>query len=194
MTNDFTAWRRARRGRPDDVQERPRHLLRGLTIAALALASTERAHAQSPAYPAAEWRWTGAMRGGGTIEIRLVRGSVRAETIPGQEATVVLIRRGDRSDPTTARLSVDTAGGDFRIADRYPAANATVSREDCLPALDTRGDFWHSDVRVDAVVRIPPGARLIVRVMDGDIDVRPLSGPRDVVTNQGAVLGEAYRP
>jgi hypothetical protein len=189
MMNDITVWRR-----PGHAQERPRHLFRGLTIAALALASTEPAHAQSPAYPAAEWRWTGAMRGGGTIEIRLVRGSVRAETIPGQEATVVLVRRGNRSDPTTARLSVDTAGGDFRIADRYPAANATGSREDCLPALDARGDFWHSDVRVDAVVRIPSRARLIVRVMDGDIDTRALSGPRDVVTNQGAVLGEAYRP
>ena len=169
-------------------------ITRGLTIAALALTFTEAAHAQSPAYPAAEWRWTGAMRDGGTIDIRLVRGSVRAETIPGQEATVVVIRRGDRSDPTTARLSVDTAGGDFRIADRYPAANATRSREDCLPALDARGDFWHSDVRVDAVVRIPARARLIVQVMDGDIDVRSLSGPRDVGTNQGTVLGEAYQP
>ena len=142
----------------------------------------------------AEWRWTGAMRGGGTIEIRLVRGSVHAETIPGQEATVILVRRGDRSDPVTARLSVDTVGADFRILDHYPAPNATGPREDCLPPLDARGDFWHSDVRVDAVVRIPARARLIVRVMDGDIDVRPLSGPRDVGTNQGAVLGDAYRP
>lgn len=206
MTNEFIA-SRPPRPRPDNVPGRPwhllrahnipgrpRHLLHHLTVAAVALAFPGSVHAQTPAYPAAEWRWAGTVTAGGTVEVRLVRGSVRAETIPGREATVILVRRGDRSDPATAQLSVDTAGIDFRIVDRYPAPSGTGPRGDCLPPLDARGDFWRSDVRLDAVVRIPPHVRLIVRVMDGDVDVRQLAGPRDVSTNQGAVLGAAYHP
>jgi hypothetical protein len=123
-----------------------------------------------------------------------VRGKVRAETSAGREATVILVRRGDRSDPATVGISVDTATTGFLIVDRYPTWKAAGPRGDCLPPLDARGDFWHSDVRFDAVVRVPPNVRLIVRVMDGDIDVRALRGPRDVVSNQGAILGESHLP
>jgi hypothetical protein len=131
------------------------------------------------------------VRDGGTIEIHLVRGSVRAETIPGQEAEVVLVPRSDHSDPAAVRLSVDTVGSDFRVVDRYPTA-APGPRRECLPPLDERGDFWHTDVRVAALVRVPAHVRLIVRLIDGDIDVRPVSGPREVETNQGAVLGAVH--
>ncbi|MCI0569441.1 MAG: hypothetical protein L0Y66_01690 [Myxococcaceae bacterium] len=44
------------------------------------------------------------------------------------------------------------------------------------------------------VVRLPPEVNLRVRLMDGDIDVRRLDGPRDVSTNTGSVLGVPLLP
>jgi hypothetical protein len=194
MTICIISRERPRRRRPSDGTRAPWSLHRRLTIAAIGLASTATVQAQSPTYPAARWQWASVVQAGGSLEVRLVRGSVRAERISGQQATVTVVRRSARSDPLTTELSVDTAGMDFRIVDRYPGPHGANQRGDCLPPLDTRGDFWHSDVRVDAVVRVPSNVRLIVRLMDGDIDVRPLSGPRDASSNQGAVLGEAHRP
>jgi hypothetical protein len=150
--------------------------------------------AQSPAHADAAWRWNGVLRSGETIEIRLVRGSLRAETDSGTETVVALVRRGEHSEPASTRLTVDTSSKRVRIEDRYPAVNAINLGHECVSPTDARGDFWHSDVRFDAVVRVPAGVRLIVHLMDGDVDVRSLTGPRDVRTNQGAVRGEAHVP
>jgi hypothetical protein len=165
-----------------------------LTLAAnLVVASTRPLRAQSSAYSVAAWRWTGTVPIGGTIEIDLVRGSVRAEATAGRKVVITLVRRGEHSDPAEVQLAVDTTNGVIHIQDRYPMVGPVTLRHDCLPPIDRRGDFWHSDVRLDAVVQVPADVRLVVQLMDGGIDVRRVSGPRDVRTNQGAVLGAEHR-
>ena len=164
-----------------------------VVIAALALTVSLPGLAQTPLYPAAESRWAGVIRAGGTVDVRLVRGSIRAETGSGQKVTIIVIRRGVRSDPMATGLSINTTGTDLGLSDHYPALINAVGRVDCLPPLDARGDFWHSDVRFDVVLRLPPNIRLLVNLLDGDIDVRALSGLRGVSTIQGTILGEARR-
>src|SRR5258708_3920796 len=62
MTTDIAACGRALRSRLRDI-----HL--GLTIVAAALASPAPVHAQSPTYPAAQWRWAGVVQAGGLVEV-----------------------------------------------------------------------------------------------------------------------------
>ncbi|HEY9514513.1 MAG TPA: hypothetical protein VIQ74_02450 [Gemmatimonadaceae bacterium] len=144
--------------------------------------------------PAAQWRWTGTVPEGGTIELRLIRGSLRAHTVEGSEAEVALVRRGIHSDPASVRITVDTTTAGIRIEDRYPPVSRMTQYRECLPPDDGRGDFWHNDVRLETIVSLPADTRLVVHLMDGDIDVRAIDGPRDVSTNQGIVKGVAHLP
>jgi hypothetical protein len=141
----------------------------------------------------AGWSWAGPMAAGATLEVRLVRGSLRAVTVEGPDAAVVLVRRSVRSSPGSAHVVVARAGRGIRIEDRYPR-RSTRRGEECLPPDDGRGDFWHSDVRLETVVRVPRGVRLVAHLMSGDVDVSALAGPRDVSTNDGAVRGAARNP
>jgi hypothetical protein len=140
------------------------------------------------------WHWSGVVPPGGTLELRLVRGSVRAETSSRSTVEILTSLRGTRSNPASVRLVVDTTVAGIHVQDRYPAMSASAIRAGCLPPSDGRGDYWHSDVRLETVVRVPVGVRLVVRLMDGDIDVRALEGPREVRTNQGAVHGVGRYP
>ena len=160
-----------------------------LLALALALASLPAAlRAQAPS-STASWEWRGVVPARGTLELRLVRGFVRVVTVPGAEGAVSVVRRGTRSDPSAVRLTVDSTAGRVLIEDRYPATLSPSPRRECLPPDGGRGDFWHSDVRLEATVRVPAGVRVVVHLMDGDIDVRDVSGPRSVASNQGAVRG-----
>ena len=141
----------------------------------------------------AAWSWTGTIPRLTTVEVRIVRGSLRAVSTADSAVTVELVRRAIRSDPLSARLVVDTTAGRIRITDRYRPF-APGARRECLPLDDGRGDFWHSDVRIDAVVHVPHGVRLEVHVMSGDVDLRQLAGPRGASTNDGDVRGAAHIP
>jgi hypothetical protein len=131
---------------------------------------------------------------GGTFEVRLVCGSLRAETSVGRETDIILVRQDVRSDPASARLIADTTIDAVRIEDRYPRTGGMDPRHDCLPPEDARGNYWHSDVRLSTIVRVPANVRLVVHLVDGDIDVRAVIGPRDVFTNQGVIRGVAHLP
>jgi hypothetical protein len=160
-----------------------------LPLLALAFASLPAAlRAQAPS-STASWEWRGVVPAGGTLELRLVRGFVRVVTVPGAASAVSIVRRGTRSDPSAVRLTVDSTAGRVLIEDRYPATLSPSPRRECLPPDGGRGDFWHSDVRLEATVRVPAGVRVEVHLMDGDIDVRDVSGPRSVASNQGVVWG-----
>lgn len=163
-----------------------------LALACLAAAAPLSAQTSSPEASAA-WSWAGALAVGDTLDLRLVRGSIRAETVDGPNAEVTLVRRGVRSAPGSAHAVVKRARGGIRVEDRYPTRYGR-RHDECLPPDGARGDFWHSDVRFDAVVRVPRGVRLVAHLMSGDVDVRALAGPRDVSTNDGAVRGAARTP
>ncbi|HEU4643612.1 MAG TPA: hypothetical protein VFS44_14240 [Gemmatimonadaceae bacterium] len=119
----------------------------------------------------------------------LVRGSIRIERSRTPEVEVIARRHAVRSDPMSVTMRVDTtAEGLSFIASHPPMPPLSAgSRHDCLPPEDDRGDFWHSDVRVELLVRVPDGVRVLARVMSGDIDVAPVAAELDLTTNTGAV-------
>lgn len=126
------------------------------------------------------WTWSGTMSEGDTLRLRLVRGEVRVRTVPDRDAMVTISRRARRSDPRAVRVVVDSADHRVTIEDRYPRRSPSAVPRECLPPTGDRGDFWNSDVRLEASVAVPDGARLIVDVMEetpgGYRPLRPSDG------------------
>ena len=53
-----------------------------------------------------EFRWSGRLAAGRTIEIKGINGDVRAEASAGNEVEVTAIKTGRRSDPKTVEIRV----------------------------------------------------------------------------------------
>ncbi|HEX6536970.1 MAG TPA: hypothetical protein VF041_20460 [Gemmatimonadaceae bacterium] len=147
------------------------------------------------------WRWSGALPRGGTLSIALVRGTVRVERLresgsgesggSGGSALVEVVarRRGTTSDPASVGMRVDTIAGGMKVTAVYPPSVVPGggARHDCLMPEDDRGDFWHSDVRVELLVRVSDDARLDVRLVDGDIAIAPVAAALRLATNTGSI-------
>lgn len=154
-------------------------ILAGVLAGALATSwpAPLRAQVASGARVAAPLRWSGRVAPGDLLVIDVVRGRVRLEAAAGTEVEVLVTRTAATSDPATVRLRVDTSATSLRLLDQYPpspAGGRYAARRECLPTDDDRrGDFWHSDVRLDVVARVPAGTRVSARVMAGAVEVAP---------------------
>jgi hypothetical protein len=69
------------------------------------------------------------------------------------------------ADPAAVTFAVERAGGAVTIEDRYARPVMATWRE-CLPPLGQRGDFWNSDVVMNAVIYAPAHLPVHVEIMD----------------------------
>lgn len=149
-------------------------MYRYLLIAALGAATL------AAAAPAAQqpFRWSGRIPAGKTVEVKGVRGTIRALPASGSEVEVVATRRGGRSDPESVRIEVVPHDGGVTVCAVYP--RGTRSRDEgynrCEPG-DWRGlNVQDNDVAVDFTVRVPAGVRLAARNVSGDVAAEGLRG------------------
>lgn len=117
------------------------------------------------------WQWRGLVAPDGAVAVEIVRGEIQIERVSGREISIVARRSAHRADPASVVLVVDTVAGGLRVRDVHPRAHAVTPAE-CLPDDDGRGDFWHDDVRLHVVLRIPHGVRVAAHVMDGQVNER----------------------
>jgi Toastrack DUF4097 len=160
-----------------------------LTMAALVLLSTGwDAQAQPD-----DFRWSGAIAPGKTIEIKGVNGTVRAELATGNQVEVVAQKRARRSDPASVSVQVVQENGSVTICAVYPtpAPRAGRNRDDgpneCRPGDAGRMHTDDNDVSVDFTVRIPAGVRFAGRTVNGTIDARSLQSDAEVSSVNGRV-------
>lgn len=62
-----------------------------------------------------EFRWTGRVAAGKTLEIRGVNGEIRVEAASGAEAEVLARKSGQRSDPASVEIAVVPHDGGVTI-------------------------------------------------------------------------------
>lgn len=152
--------------------------------------------AAAPAAAQQDFRWSGRLAAGQTIEIRNVKGDIRAEPASGGEVTVTADYRDGRSE----RVRVEMVRRDYGvvICALYPSSRnsgRSWSRDDDhdddepRDACNPRGgmNVRDGDPDVVFVVRVPAGVRLSARNVSGDVEARGLRGPVDARSVSGDV-------
>jgi hypothetical protein len=142
---------------------------------------------------AAPWRWRASADGVSVLEFSLIRGHIEAETTEGTDLEIEVLRSARRGDPYDMMLDVTRSSGALTVTDRYRPLSRLLWRE-CLPPDEGRGDYWHTDTRASVRVRLPRSVGLVIRLLQGEVEVAVSTGLRTVVVNDGTVRGERSTP
>jgi hypothetical protein len=132
----------------------------------------------------AEFRWTGRVAAGNTLEIRGVNGEIRVEAASGAEAEVLARKSGRRSDPASVEIAVVPHDGGVTICAIYPAVKDREN--ECLPG-GGHNNTRDNDVKVEWTVRLPDGVRLGAHTVNGDVSVRDAGAEVRATTVNGDV-------
>lgn len=171
------------------------------TPAAPAAAPVAAAQARTAERPATQedFRWSGRIARGRTIEIAGLLGDVRAEHTSGDQVEVVGRRMGDDADEVRVEV-VEQADGDVVICTIYPvrerSGRTDRSRNDrdrddddgpCRNGHSGELSVDADEARIDFTVRVPQGVHLAARTVDGDIEATGLRSPVDAASVSGHV-------
>jgi hypothetical protein len=133
-----------------------------------------------------EFRWSGRIAPGSTLEIKGVNGAVRAERASGMEVEVVALKRGRRHDPREVTIDmVEGNDGGLTICAVYPSPSDRPN--ECRPGREGRMSVRNNDVNVDFVVKVPAGVSFVGRTVNGSIQTEPLDGNVAGYTVNGSV-------
>jgi hypothetical protein len=133
-----------------------------------------------------EFRWSGTVLAGKSIEIKGVNGSIRAEQASGNQVEVVATKNGRRSDSKSVEIKVVEHAQGVTICSVYPTNDASQPNE-CQPGSGGRMNARNSDVKVDFVVRVPSGVRFIGRTVNGEIHASGLKGDVEGYSINGSI-------
>ncbi|HSW29764.1 MAG TPA: DUF4097 family beta strand repeat-containing protein [Longimicrobiales bacterium] len=125
------------------------------------------------------FEWSGSIARGGTLEVKGISGSIRAELASGNAAEVTAVKKGDQDDFEQVEVRVVKDGADVTICAVYGDPDGG---DGCEGGNARRGLFRRNrpiDVSVDFVVRLPAGTSLNAGLVSGDVSV---SGVRSDVS------------
>lgn len=143
--------------------------------------------AATAAAPQNEFRWTGQIAAGQTVEIRGVSGSIKAAPSASGQIELVATKQGRRSDPGEVKIETVPHAGGVTICAVYPTPPDADEQNRCAPGDAARLGSRNNDVRVDFTIGIPKGVHLVARTVNGSIDIRELDGRVDAATVNGGV-------
>src|SRR3989442_9586955 len=171
----------------------------GLTASWLHIGSTVYASGMSPAESncqealgqtakSEQFRWTGQVAAGQSIEIKGINGSISAEPAGGGEIEVVATKKAHRSDPEAVSIKVVPHADGVTICAVYPSDNADQPNT-CEPGRNGRGNssVRNNDVNVNFAVRVPAGVAFIGRTVNGEISATSLTGNVDSRSVNGSI-------
>lgn len=129
-----------------------------------------------------DFRWTGTLARGKTLEVIGVNGEVRAGPASGSTAEVTATKRGRKSDPKSVEIKVEETANGVTICAIYPSQEGNSCH-----GGKSRGRREHdeNDVHVNFVVRVPAGVTFIGRTVNGDVEATDLEGDARVTTVNG---------
>jgi hypothetical protein len=134
---------------------------------------------------AEDFRWSGQVAPGGTVEIKGVNGAVDAELSGDGQVSVVASKRGRHSNPDDVKIEVIPHAGGVTICAVYPSPDGL--QNECQPGGDGRMNTRNNDVEVHFVVRVPAGVSFAARTVNGDVQARNLASRVDARTVNGSV-------
>ncbi|MBA4160286.1 MAG: DUF4097 family beta strand repeat protein [Gemmatimonadetes bacterium] len=155
-------------------------------LLALALIGATVGAAAPPAAQSGDFRWSGTVAEGNTVEIRGVNGSVRALASEDGLIHVEATRRAGRSDAESVRIEVVEHDEGVTICAVYPSPPDAARANECRPgggSINVRDN----DVEVDFLVRVPAGVRFAGNTVNGNIEVERLRSDVRAATVNGRV-------
>lgn len=142
------------------------------------------------------FRWSGRVAAGKTIEVKGVKGTIRAVPASGGEVEVVATRRGQRSEPESVRIEVVPHEGGVTVCAVYPRGRewdgdrrgeGESGYNRCDPGEWRNLNVQDNDVSVDFTVRVPAGVRLAARNVSGDVEAEGMRAYVDARSVSGDV-------
>lgn len=138
------------------------------------------------AQSATDFRWSGRIAVGESLEIKGVNGSIEVVGADGDEVVVTAEARARRSDPTSVRIErVEHADG-ITFCAVYPTPEGRDENR-CGPGSSGRMNTERNDVRVDFRVEVPEGVAFVGRTVNGDVEASGLRSDVTAVTVNGDI-------
>jgi len=138
---------------------------------------------------AQDFRWSGSIASGKTLEVRGINGALHAVGASGSTALVTATKKGKKSDPDDVKIEVVEHAGGVTICAVYPSAKSGRPNE-CKPG-GGRSNTEDNDVSVEFEVQVPAGVRFEGATVNGDISGRKLPSDAELTTVNGGIQLEA---
>lgn len=148
------------------------------TLAGLGLAAAAPLVAQ-------DFRWTGRLPAGKTLEIKGVNGSIDAVAAGGDQIEVTADKRGRRDDPEDVTIEVVEHAGGVTVCAIYPTPSRARHENECAPGSGGHMSTGDNDVRVNFHVKVPAAVPFTGRTVNGNVTTSGLEADVDVMTVNG---------
>jgi hypothetical protein len=135
---------------------------------------------------AEDFRWSGRLAAGQTIEVKGVNGAIVAEAGSGDAAEVTAVKTARKSDPAGVEVKVIEHAGGVTLCALYPSPTLGKPNS-CAPGEGGRMSTRDNDVKVEFAVRVPPGVRFVGRTVNGRVSGRDLPADAEAHTVNGGV-------
>ncbi len=142
--------------------------------------------AAAAAGPAAaqDFRWSGRLAQGRTLEIRGVNGDVDVTLASGPDVEVTATKKGRDDDPATVKVEAIEHADGVTICAVYPDRRG---RNRCAPGDEYRMNTEDNDVEVRFTVRLPAGVKLDAQSVNGGIEAEGLRSDVVAATVNGGI-------
>lgn len=137
-----------------------------------------------------EFRWSGRVAAGRTVEIKGVSGGIRAEPSAGGEVEVTAVKSSRRSDTREVEIRVVEHAGGVTICAVYPSPDSGRPNQ-CGPGNEGSMNVRNNDVSVEFMVRVPQGVRFSARTVNGDVETGALGADVEAKTVNGSIKTSA---
>jgi len=156
-------------------------------VRASGLSRVERVTLELPAQAGDQFRWSGRVAQGKSIEIKGVNGGISAEPASGDELEVTATKSARRSDPSQVSIKVIEHAGGVTICALYPSDDSGEPNT-CEPGQGNgRMNVRNNDVKVAFKVRVPAKVNLAGRTVNGEISALGLAGNIEAHTVNGSI-------
>lgn len=122
-----------------------------------------------------EGSWQGSIASGATVEIKGIKGDIRASAASGSEVVVSWIKQGRRDHASTVRVDVVEHADGITLCAVYPDVPG-MSPNECLPGMAGDMHVLGNDVEVTFAVKLPHGVHFVGRTLAGDIEAAGVDG------------------
>jgi DUF4097 and DUF4098 domain-containing protein YvlB len=139
---------------------------------------------------AEDFRWSGHVARGKTVEIKGVNGDVEA-TAGGDAVEVTAVRTARRSDPSKVEIKVIEHPEGVTICALYPTPASSDRPNECAPGRGGRMSTRDDDTSVRFTVKVPAGVRFAGRTVNGDVGATGLTADAEARSVNGSVKLEA---
>ena len=129
-----------------------------------------------------DFRWSGTVAAGKTIEIKGVNGDIRAGIATGNQVEVTAVKHARRSDPASVEIKVVQSSEGVTICALYPSRRQVNS---CEGGHGQSTD--NNDVSVDFTVKVPAGVKFAGNTVNGSVAATGLRADAQAATVNGSV-------